>query len=395
MNMQKSRLILPIFFILITSLEAAQLCQNTIDDQLENMPVWMKEEARTPLKLPKTCIQKSMNAFRGWAQSLGHDESKNEGLFIFCSEEEIKKSPLPQCQSQTYMNVTTNVYNTVVDCLGIKSDYFYPIVATESGFYHNSISYKELDFGFGQVTHPAIIDVNASWYTYLQKMGSSNKKSCKNILSFIKNEDITPVEDDYRCNLTKAPKNPLLNALYSGLHFKIISGYLEDHIKETNLQKRVEILLGENFTLDRFEEIKSILLMLSYNLGHIGMTLAFDDYLKEQMGHLEKFHKEKRKLSKELALINFQLRKESDQNKRASLFEVKEKAKAALEKQEWTIKWLREPQRFYGDNSPYSFGLFLTKTNRSHYLKILHRRVKYLSQFDKENQCPSTKLFQL
>lgn len=374
------------------NINAAEICRDTLGQELNKLPTWMKEESHFPLGLPKSCIKRSMNVFRSWAQTLGHDPKKNEGLFIFCQEDSYQKTPIPQCQTDAYMNATTNSYNAVTDCLGIEDEDFYPIISAESGYYHNAISFTEADFGFGQVTHPAIIDVNATWYGHLEEMKNSKKRSCQRILDFIQAKDITPVEDDYRCNLTKTPKNPLLNALYAGLHFKMITSYLEDHIKQTHLQSKVENLLGKNFTLDRFKKVKSLLLMLSYNMGHGGMTQAFEDYLKEQMVLLEGFQKEKRELTRELAVLNFRLRKSGGE---PSVLKKKESLIKELQELDWTIAWVRDPKRLYADQSAYSFGEYLSKTNRSHYLKILNRRVEYLSKFDKEKECPSSELFHI
>ncbi|MEC7275846.1 MAG: hypothetical protein VXV96_05965 [Bdellovibrionota bacterium] len=378
--------LLLLFSLLLTPANAKR-CQVEFGSAYDNFPTWLTSEPSKEA-LPKTCIENSMNAFSSWAGSLGHRNDGSEGTFIYCSEEGSTKSPYPMCHTPSYLNVTTNTYHAITDCLDINKEELYPIIATESGFYHNSLSHIEGDFGLGQVTDPVIGDVNNTWYSHIEALKESPKKSCRRLLKFIEEYELKPVEDDFRCSLTSAPKNPVLNALYTGFHYKMIKGYTEDFSKNHFLQTRVETLLGRNFTLKTFEKIKSVMTILSYNMGHIGTTMAMDEFLKQQLDFLSQFKKERQDISTQIALINFQLKAKKEFNdglikKKATL--IKE-----LEEQDWKIAWLRDPARFNGDNTPYSFGEFLTKRNLSHYLKVLTRRVEYLSRFDRDKICPTT-----
>jgi|GEM_PF-3300453 len=370
--------------VTIVNTMAAPKCSNELDSYFSSLPTWLSEN-QASFGLDKSCVSLSMNAFGGWAQALGHDDSGKEGVFIYCSEETSSKSSLPQCQTKAYLNTSLNTYNGITDCLDINIKDLYPIIAAESGFYHNSLSMIEADFGFGQVTDPAISDVNDNWYRFLDQMKESSKQSCQNIIKFIEQRDLQPVDSDFRCELTAAPKNPLLNALYTGIHYKIITGYMEAYSQRNNFQARVENFLGKDFTLGRFEKIKSNLIILSYNMGHIGATTALEEFLLEKESRKQVLTKEKSLLQRELAKINFRLMGGPG----AKLEDLKNERLAELSKINIQIKNETGFHVFNGDDTSGSFGEYLTKRNLSSYLKILARRVKYIGLKDKQGLCPT------
>ncbi len=370
----------------IAQLNAAPKCSNTLEPFFSELPQWLSG-GQQQFGLDMSCVKHSMNAFRSWAQTLGFDESGKKGLFIYCSEENFRKSSLPQCQTDSYMNVTLNTFNNVTDCLGINSEDLYPIVAAESGFYHNSISVSDADFGFGQVTNPAISDVNDQWYKLIGELKENPKSSCQNIISYIEENNIQPVEDDYKCTLTEAPKNPLLNALYSGLHFKTIAGYMDGYEKRNPLKARIEGLLGPNFSIERYEAVKSVLNVLSYNMGHFGATTAFEEFLLEKEYDLKNLKRERVEVSTKLAKINFQLFSKDDR----SLSARKEQILIEMEEIDNKIRDIQRPQIFNGDDTINSFGEYIVQRKLSFYLKVLNRRIKYVAIKDKSKLCPTTK----
>lgn len=373
-----------ICYISLVNILAAPKCSNQLDSYFSALPSWLSQD-QASFGLDKSCVSHSMNAFRGWAQALGHDDSGEEGVFIYCSEETSHKSSLPQCQTKAYLNTSLNTYNNITDCLDINIKDLYPIIAAESGFYHNSLSMIEADFGYGQVTAPAISDVNTSWYQFLDQMKGNSKQSCKNIIKFVEDNDLRPVETDYRCGLTAAPKNPLLNAIYTGIHYKIISGYMETYSLKNNFQTRIENFLGRDFTPARFEKIKSNLTILSYNMGHIGATTALEEFLLEKESRKETLIEERNEIQKELAKINFRLIRGTH----ANLEQQKKKKVEELSKINTQVKYETGIHVFNGDETLGSFGDFLIKRGLSYYLKVLARRINYIGLKDKQGLCPT------
>jgi hypothetical protein len=390
----KLKTTLLIFTFLVQATAQAALCSNELDDHFEGLPSWLNQES--DLKgFDKSCVMHSMNAFSGWAQSMGFEEDGKKGVFINCSEEandDYRRSSIPQCQTDAYINTTLNSYMNIADCLEVDFESLYPIIAAESGFYHNAFSPTGKDFGFGQVTDPAIHDVNLSWYRFLDEMKDSTKKSCQNIISFIEENDLRPVDENYHCELTRAPDNPLLNVIYTGMHYRLITSYMDGYSQRTHLKSRLENYLGKNYSLSVYHKIRDVLTILSYNLGHDGTVMAFEEFLLERNWYLNKTLLEKKELSTEMAKVNFALMElptEDLKAKKAKLLNEMAQINSRLD-------WVRSPDRFNGDDStPGSFGEYIVEKKISYYLKILRRRVNYISKKDRAGVCPTESIFHI
>jgi hypothetical protein len=384
----KNQLSLTLLILLISVQTQAIKCSNELDPYFENLPAWLNtEDSGSPMS--KSCISLSMNVFGGWAQALGHDESGEEGIFITCDEGEKRKSPIPQCQTPAYLNTTLNTYTNMTDCLGINLRALYPILATESGFFHNSISMSDKDFGFGQVTDPAIGDVNLSWYRFLDEVKASDKKSCQNLIQFVEEFELEPVDDQFDCTLTQAPKNPVLNALYSGFHYKLITSYMDGYEEQSNFKGRVENYLGDSFSPEIYKKLQELLVILSYNKGHNGTVMAIEEFLLMKEHDVDVLKKEREEVSTELAKVNLKLLSKPSRKlnkKKISLL-------VEMKRMDSMLRRLKSPKIFNGDDTPGSFGEFIVERGISHYLKVLVRRVKYISLRDSENQCHFEDIF--
>jgi hypothetical protein len=371
---------------------AAPKCSNTLEGHYSKMPSWLSLENQETQGLHLSCVEHSMNIFAGWAQTLDRGLGADKGIFISCNEDSVSRSYTPQCQTPAYMQTTLNTFNSITDCLDVDQQNLYAIIASESGFYHNSVSSSLADFGFGQVTDPAIFDVNNNWYNFIDTMEESNKASCQNLVRYIKTNNIQPVDNQYQCSLTEAKTNPLLNALYTGMHYKMISGYLEDYSERTYLKKRIEEVLGTNFTFERYIRIKEILVSLSYNLGHNGSTAALEKFIAHKKASLDSHLEKRRSITREMATINLLLLKDPRNTK---LIDLKKDTTSRLRNLDKEILALRSPQLFNGDNTPGSFGVFLQEQGISNYLKILKRRMKNIGIIDKGNLCPTRQFLQV
>ncbi len=368
----------------------AQTCTESLSSNLELLPDYIKGE-RENVTLDTSCIAHSMNVFRGWAQSFNYGEG--EGFFLYCEDDTEKRQNTPQCQTPLYMNTIGNSFDLVVDCLGLDAEDLYPIISTESGFYHNAFSQTGTDIGFGQITDPAVTDVTHQWYNYMDEVKGADKKSCQKIMDFVESYNLTPVEDNLHCNLTKAPENPMLNALYTGIHYRIIKGYMNTYFSETNILSRFQEYVGPYYTKEREEKFKRILTILSYNLGHEGMKLAIDEYLLQEEFKLDELLKEKRKVSKEIAKIKFEMMRSlvGDFDLSVSYKELFGKAQFLEQK----ILEQRAPTKFNGDPTPKSLGEFLVSRKISYYLRALNDRMQYIAKKDKNNLCPTQNFLHL
>lgn len=366
-------------------------CTDELTETFDQFPEWLSEDY-AGVAFDESCIRYSMNAFAGWAQSLGYPENGKKGVFVYCSEDSFRRSSIPQCQTKSYINATLNSYSKVTSCLGINPDELFPIVASESGFYHNAYSPSGKDFGMGQVTDPAIHDVNSNWDRYVDEIKNSDKESCQKLIELIEVKDLAPVESDFHCTLTQAPANPLLNALYTGMHYRNVQSYTVGWAERVNLRGRIETYLGQNFTDRRYKNILAVLNMLSYNLGFNAMIMTFEEYLKEKEYYLGTLLDQRREISRELAETNFALMEMVTEDLKSKKKEILER----LNKVEIDINYLRDPSRFDGDyKTDHSFGKYLVDREISFYLRLLQNRMEYIARKDKRGLCPAQKVIHI
>jgi hypothetical protein len=384
-------LVILILFPISETINAESRCSEELSLKMSLLPSWMTV-SREDSKLDQSCIQHSMNIFKSWAQSF--DFAADDGYFLYCSDsnQELRKN-IPQCQTPLYLNTIGNSFDLVVDCLDLEPEDLYPIISTESGFYHNAFSRKGTDIGFGQITDPAILDVTHAWYPELDLIKSNPKKSCQKIATFVEEFNILPVENDYHCNLTKVPVNPLLNAVYTGLHYKIIKGYMEQYFQSTDILSRLQQVMGNQFNKERESKIKRILTILSYNIGHNALREAFEEFLLSIEFELEKIREQMRSVSTEMAQLRFSLAKgPSNPQALHEQLNRKKQEKAELLKLE---NELQNPKYFSANLDEGTFGSFLVKRKISYYLRALYNRMQSISQKDRFKLCPTQDFVQV
>lgn len=265
----------------ITNVNAIE-CTNRLSSRLFQLPKWMMTKPEQT-KLHSQCIKESMKAFSGWTSYLTRKRKSQgrptPGHYLYCEEGIKNRSNSAPCRSEDYINITHNSYNLVLDCLDLKSDDLLPIIAVESGFHMNAVSIFGVDIGVGQLTPPAIQDVNTNWDNYSLVL-NSEKNSCQQIISFLNNRNVTlPIEDKLECSLTRLPENPLLNILYTGLFYKTIKMYLSNFYSSTDILQKLENLKGRKLKDLEMYEITKKLATLTYNLGIVGTMNAFTEYV--------------------------------------------------------------------------------------------------------------------
>lgn len=203
---------------------------------------WTSERAQESKKLPRKCIAFVMNSFPEITskQAAISYKSRSSQTFSKCPRgssggpalagSQRTKNPVP-CVSKNLVNATYNAFTDVMTCLKIEPKDLLPKIYNESGFYINALG-GGMDGGIGQLTKPAIDQVNSIYPKYIEEItkaaAAKPDGACARI---IKNKFfLVPAKSDSssRCNLLWPAENPLRNILYVGIltryNMKYVSG---------------------------------------------------------------------------------------------------------------------------------------------------------------------------
>ncbi|RME16446.1 MAG: hypothetical protein D6797_04495 [Bdellovibrio sp.] len=165
------------------------------------------------------------------------------------------------CLSPKYHQFITASYQKAMQCLGMSSPKdWLPLFHHEGNFHINITSFSGAT-GPGQLTRPAIDQVNAmrsnpTWNDpELDLNAYAHKKACRGIESVLE-EGLSPRP---YCARFKIPQNPLLNFMYAGIFLKY-------------LQKQMHLFLKEyknNFNPKDLPQIEKMLTTWAYNAGAV------------------------------------------------------------------------------------------------------------------------------
>ncbi|MCR9203004.1 MAG: hypothetical protein NXH75_00390, partial [Halobacteriovoraceae bacterium] len=171
--------------------------------------------------------------------------------------------------------------------------------------------------------------------------------------------------------------------------YKLITSYMDGYEEQSNFKGRVENYLGDSFSPEIYKKLQELLVILSYNKGHNGTVMAIEEFLLMKEHDVDVLKKEREEVSTELARVNLKLLSKPSRKlnkKKISLL-------VEMKRMDSKLKRLKSPKIFNGDDTPGSFGEFIVERGISHYLKVLIRRVKYISLRDSENQCHFEDIF--
>lgn len=169
------------------------------------------------------------------------------------------------CITKAMVNVTYNSYVDVAMCLGLNPQDILPKLANESGLLINTYGGGS-DAGVGQLTRPAIEDVNNNYNTYLAEMESQAKTNpaCARVMKHKALLAPVPKEITSRCALMTAPENPLKNIVYMAIFNKININNVKRRFESNNIIGKLE-LLGLRHINE--EQLIGAIAMAGYNSG--------------------------------------------------------------------------------------------------------------------------------
>lgn len=271
--------------IILSSLSVSSFgieCTNRLNNSLRELPSWMLSTPSQD-KLHSQCVTVSMRQFSAWTDYFTNKRASQgkptPGHYLYCEDGLKNRSNSSPCRTEAYVNSIHNSYNTVLECLDLSSDDLLPLIAVESGFHLNAVSIFGVDIGIGQLTPPAITDVNTNWENYSLEL-NSGKASCQKIINFMNNQNVEmPVASNYECALTKTPENPMMNLLYTGLFYKTITGYIETFFAQSDVINKMQVLKGRELKDSELARIKKRIVALTYNMGYPNSGEAFSNYL--------------------------------------------------------------------------------------------------------------------
>jgi len=284
---------------------------------------WITERTQESKLLPRKCIAFMMNSFPEIAtkKEAMSFKSKVSPTFARCPRGSAggpaltkggrTKNPVP-CVSKALVNATYNAFVDVMSCLKIEPKDLLPKIYNESGFFINALG-GGMDGGIGQLTKPAIEQVNTIYPKYIEEItraaAAKPDGACARIL---KNKAlITPAktDTDHRCNLLWPDENPLRNVLYIGIltryNMKYVSGVsyeageevivdgdkrtpftgnLSDQFggkfKEFSIPAKLEKLGLKDINLNT---VQKMITLVGYNSGVGSAANVFNAYLDERI----------------------------------------------------------------------------------------------------------------
>lgn len=163
-------------------------------------------------------------------------------------------------------------------CLGMHWKKTFPIFAAESNFLPIIIG-RNGDIGLGQLTTAATKDVQKNANRVLQSILNSSRPSCIDIAKKIK--QVGPTEffnfsPTNKCALTYGETGIFRNIIFSLVFFKINQEYIEAQYRINNIP---ELLMRAGYENAPHQQIKDMLVLLSYNNGASGAITGLKSYL--------------------------------------------------------------------------------------------------------------------
>lgn len=260
------------------------------------------KNSKSESKLSKKCITHIMKKF-----------SVSNSRFANCQKAAgAAKTPgAKPCVTENLVNLTYNSYMDVTECLNLNPKLLMPKIGYESGFFINTLGYGQ-DGGLGQLTRPALAEVNNHIERYLAEItkAAPHKPSCARLLKYKTFFTKVPVGPEERCSVIGLPENPLKNILYMALlnrinmdqisGIKYVAGY--DYLQNSNrelasVHNNISDELGGAFKAYGIKQkltqlgikkpnmhfFKEVILLIGYNTGvHTAVNLL-KNYLDKRI----------------------------------------------------------------------------------------------------------------
>ena len=228
--------------------------------------------------VPPSCVSFIMHRFG--------PSSRRSSLFAHCqnSQSAPVRSAYKPCVSADYVNVTTNILNDLSVCMGVNPKLLLPKLAQESGLHWNAFGASG-DAGIGQLTGPAIKEVNRHFSFYKNHVLHSPLASCRNMADLVASFQPQSASLSHRCAFLWPPQNPALNIFYLTIKVQKDLEYLNHMLNRQRIAQRIQRLSGSQVS---WTQITELMTLLAYNAGAGGAVSSLQSYLDYREQRQEK-----------------------------------------------------------------------------------------------------------
>lgn len=244
----------------------------------------MSERAQESRMLPRKCVTHVMNKFGAGPKSLARCPG---GM-----NTEPQRGGSKPCVSKNLVNLTYNHFTDVAECLNIEAKDLLPKLSNESGLLINTLG-GGWDAGIGQLTQPAIAEVNKYYDHYLAEVEKAaiKKPSCRRVMQY--KPYLAKAKDALasRCSFIAPPANPLKNIMYMAIYnrmnidnllgTKYIAGetYIENNRRMVRFTgTSADQIKGGKFGSNQIQSKFAQLNAKSINLSSLATMVAFNGY---------------------------------------------------------------------------------------------------------------------
>lgn len=244
----------------------------------------ISERSKESRELPRKCVTHVMNKFGASPKAL----ARCPGGMNTAPQRGGSKP----CISKNLVNLTYNHFVDVAECLNIDPKDLLPKLSNESGMLINTLG-GGFDAGVGQLTQPAIEDVNRRYDSYLAQVekAAAKKPSCQRVMQFKPYLKKSKDPLAFRCSLIVPPENPMKNIMYMAIYnrmnidnllgTKYIAGetYIDNNgqmiaLTNTSSDRIVDGKFGNNKIQAKFAQLG----LTDVNLSNLATMVAFNGY---------------------------------------------------------------------------------------------------------------------
>lgn len=264
-------------------------------------PIFREDRAKSSADFPRSCLTYIMRS------TYADAESVSSQFFTTCKDNKStpERGARKACITKTYVNAVYNTFGDLTDCMSVPARDYLPKLAMESGFHTNirggrlvpvlnedgtvkkyadGTEVKEMsggDTGIPQFIDQSIEHANTQFKKMQNMVKNSDKDSCKRISKSV--QDLSPIGSGIgeRCGLVVPPQNPLQSLFYMMIKYHQDSSALDYFLSKpgNDIFMRLKNLGLDETKYDR-EQLKQMLLILSYNSGPNAAVIQLANYLK-------------------------------------------------------------------------------------------------------------------
>jgi len=202
------------------------------------------------------------------------------GFYGYCPTSEglpIRSHPRP-CVSDTYVSAVHASLVNAAQCFGLDERLAFATFNLESGLHITAVG-PGADVGIGQLTKPAIDEVNLNAFTAARRQAErSPLASCQALLPLMTQHGAAA---EVRCGFMVTPENPARNAIYSLLLIRQNQRAVE------SIWQRLGIQLPPHINS---AALKQKLAMLAYNAGPATPVATLKAYVEVYGSRLTEDH---------------------------------------------------------------------------------------------------------